>query len=117
MAQVQMSLDLRERSSRRKAGQKLAARMMAILAVRKTWTTWAVLARYGMKDRECRLGRECSHGRILQGQKGYKLLRYATSEEVRDAYMSFMRQIDAETKQAQLLMRRAHDSLNRRGVA
>lgn len=117
MTAAQLTLDLRERKARRKAGPRLAARMMQILAARGRWTTRRELARFGLNDRQCRLGREWAHGRILQGQQGYKLLRDATPGEIEAAISSFRAQIEAESKQMGLLIRRAHESLHRRGVA
>lgn len=117
MTASQLTLDLRERATRRKAGPRLAARMMSILAVRKTWVTRRELAVYGLSDRECRLGRECAHGRIIAGQQGYKLLRYATPDEIQQAIAAFRAQIDAESKAMGRLIRRAHEALHRRNVA
>ena len=117
MTAAQLTLDLRERKARRKAGPHLARRMMSILAARGRWTTRKQLSAFGLTDRECRLGREWAHGRILQGQQGYKLLRDATPGEIEAAISAFRAQIEAESKQMGLLIRRAHESLHRRGVA
>lgn len=117
MSAVQLSLDLRERKSRRKAGPKLAARMMSILAVRGDWTTRRQLAHYGLNDRACRLGREWAHGRVIASRLGYKLLRYATPEEIREAGNAILRQIEAEQRNYAMLTRRAHEALHKRGVA
>lgn len=117
MTAHQLHLDLRERSARTKHGPKLAARMIAILAIRKDWTTREQLRNYGLTDRECRLGREWSHGRILAGQRGYKLLRYSTPDEIRGAYYAFISMIEAQQVQAGWIMRRAHGAINRKGVA
>ena len=117
MTANQLTLDLRERKTRRKAGPKLAARMMQVLVARRDWMTRAQLLRYGLNDRECRLGREWAHGRILHGQRGYKLLRYATPGEIEAAIGAFKAQIDAEGRQMGLLIRRAHEAIHRRGVA
>lgn len=114
---AQLTLDLSERKTRLKAGPRLAARMIAILAVRREWTTRATLKHYGLNDRECRLGRECSHGRVIAGQRGYKLLRYATADEVRAAYGAIIAQIAAQQEQARMLMRRAHRALAEKNVA
>lgn len=114
---AQLTLDLSERKTRRKTGPRLAARMIAILAVRREWTTREQLRHYGLTDRECRLGREWSHGRILAGQRGYKLLRYSTPDEIRDAYYAFISMIEAQQVQAGWIMRRAHGAINRKGVA
>lgn len=117
MSAVQLTFDMRDRKARAKAGPKLAARMISILAVKRCWMKRKDFARYGLTDRQCRLGRECAHGRILQGQSGYKLMRYATPEEILEARMAIHRQIIAEQKQLDLLTRRAHEALHKRGVA
>lgn len=117
MSASQLSLDLRERKTRRKVGPRLAARMMQILAARGTWMTRRELAKYGLTDRECRLGREWAHGRILQGQSGYKLLRYATPLEISTAIGSFRAQIEAESEQMRLLIKRSHQAMHKKGVA
>ena len=114
---AQLTLDLSERKTRRKTGPRLAARMIAILAVRREWTTRSTLKHYGLTDRECRLGREWSHGRVIAGQRGYKLLRYATADEVREAYGAIIAQIAAQQEQARILMRRAHRALAEKNVA
>jgi len=116
---TQLTLDFSDRKTRRRAGPRLAARMMAILAARGDWTTRAQLRAIdaALTDRACRLGRECAHGRILQGQRGYKLLRHATPAEIRAAYGAFISQIEAEQNQAAQLMRRAHAALNDRRAA
>ena len=98
----QSELDFREPQTRAKAGPKLAARMIAVLSVRKGWTTRATLAAehgFSRDGRECRLGRACSHGRILRGQKGYKLTKLATPEEFATSQAAWAAQIKAEQKQ------------------
>lgn len=117
MIDGQLSFDLRERKTRQKAGPRLAARMIAILAMRRDWTTRAHLAAYGLKIRECPLGREWAHGRIIASQRGYKLLRHATPDETFEARMAFVRLIEADQKQLAQLTRRAHEALHKRGVA
>ena len=99
---------------------KLAARMMAVLAVNRGWVTRKQFAcdhGFSRDGRQCRLGREASHGRIIMGQHGYKLLRYATAEEVRICDMTYRSQIEALTKERLQLQRRAHRQLHERGVA
>jgi hypothetical protein len=117
MTAKQLHLDLRERKTRMKHGPKLAARMIAILAQRREWTTRQQMKAYGLTDRECRLAREWAHGRVLCGQKGYKLLRDATPDEIRACYFAFVAMIEAQQVQASWIMRRGHEALNKKGVA
>lgn len=113
MTGYQASFDLSEKETRRKKAPELARRMIAFLAVKRDWATRAMLKdAIGLTDRECRLGREGSHGRILQGQNGYKLLRYATAAEVRATAGNWISQIKACQDEYALLMRRAHSILN-----
>lgn len=81
------------------------------------WTKRSVMASYGLTDRQCRLGRKASHGRIIACALGYKLIRHATADEIREAYMSILRQIKSEQNEVAVIMHRAHESLNRDGVA
>jgi hypothetical protein len=112
---TQLTLDLSTRATRRKAGPRLAARMIAILAKREDWTTRAQFAGYGLNDRACRLGRECSNGRILRGQRGYKLLRQSTPDEIRECGAAWLAQIQAEQREYSKFMRRAHAAMVRKG--
>ena len=113
----QLTLDFRERAIRRKAGPNLARRMIAVLAARKDWTTRAQFAAYGLNDRACRLGRECSHGRILRGQRGYLLLRHATPEDIRQCGAAWLAQIQAEQREYSRFIRRAHEAMSKRNAA
>jgi len=117
MTGKQLDFDLSRKSDRAKAGPKLAARMMAILAVNRGWLKRKDLARHGLTDRQCRLGRAASHGRIIRGQQGFKLLRYATQEEVRKALSAITAQIKAEQKQYDQLVKRAHRTIHERNAA
>lgn len=112
-----MSFDLSKSDNRKRVGPQLARRMMAILAVRRDWTTRAQFKAHGLNDRMCRLGRECSHGRIMRGQRGYKLLRFATPEEVRESAGAWIKQIQAEQREYSTFVRRAHKVLAERGAA
>ena len=111
----QISLDLSQKKKRKKAGPHLARKMIAVLSVSKTWMkrkdflNWIALT-----DRECRLGREAAHGRILAGQKGYKLLKYATPDEIREAGNMWISRVKANQEQYSQLMRRAHAMINRK---
>jgi hypothetical protein len=111
---IQMQLNLSERANRRKMGPKLAARMIAMLTKRGGWTTRGQFRDIlGLKDRECRLGRECSHGRIIAGQKGYKLIKQASCEEIHATLATIRAQIRAEQEQHRMIMKRAYQQLNR----
>lgn len=116
-AAQQLTFNLSERKTRRKAGPQAARRMIQVLAARRDWITRAEFAAYGLTDRACRLGREWSHGRILRGQRGYKLLRYATPEEIRECGAAWLAQIQAEQREYALFTRRAHRALAERGLA
>ncbi len=47
------------------------------------WVTRRMLRQHGLTPRECRLGCEGANGRIIFGQKGYKLTSRATRDERR----------------------------------
>ena len=105
----------RSKRNRAKHGPKLASRMIAILTVNAKrnggWMKRREFAeRYGFSadGRDCRLGRECSHGRILASQRGYKLARLATQNEGAEALARIRKQIDAEREQYRLLCMRLH---------
>lgn len=110
----QLELDLSERANRKRVAPKLAARMIAMLTVRGGWVKrWEFQEVLGLKDRECRLGRRASHGRIIQGQLGYKLAKNATAEEISKALMAIQRQIQAEQEEYRIISRRAHEQIHR----
>jgi len=112
----QISLDLSQKKKRKKAGPHLARKMIAYLAGRQgRWVNRSELkVHQGLTDRECRLGREAAHGRILAGQKGYKLLKYATPDEIREAGNMWISRVKANQEQYSQLMRRAHAMINRK---
>lgn len=115
MTAQQIHFDLSEKANRRKAGPNLARRMIAYLMVTRRWTNRSHFkAAIGLTDRECRLGRAAAHGRILNGQQGYKLLKYATPEEVAEAAGAWIKRIQANQAEYSQLMRRAHGVLNGR---
>lgn len=106
---TQLTLNLASKQARGKHGPRLAKRLIAILSMRKTWTTRTqLLNEYGMDSRSVRLGRECSHGRIISGQKGYLLTNHATPEEIRAACNAFLAQIKSEQEQYRMLVLRSH---------
>lgn len=99
------------KSERAKRAPRFAARMIAVLHVAREWVTRREFnEKHGFsKDgRECRLGCAASHGRIIAGQKGYKLTKYAAHEEIANSLASIMLQIKAEKKRYSMLCRRAH---------
>ena len=106
--------DMSKKETRKRVSPELARRMIAILAVNGGWVNRTGMKEHGLNDRECRLGREGSHGRIIAGQKGYKLLRNATPEEIRQAGNAWLSIIKAGQEQYSQLNRRAHKQLNRK---
>ena len=129
MTATPLELDLSRRESRRKAGPKLAARLMAFLAGNKCWMTRAQIFECQIlnlnenktpsisretSNRLCRLAHEKSNARIISGQKGYKLRRDATVEEGRDALCAMKKQIDAMTRQYLTLNAALHRDVNRK---
>ena len=115
MTAKQIHFDLSKKAIRKKAGAHLARRMIAYLMVTKRWTNRSEMkAAIGLTERECRLARAAAHGRILNGQEGYKLLKYATPEEVDGAGAAWIKRIKACQEEYSQLMRRAHGALNGR---
>lgn len=93
---------------------RAAALMIAVLAMRRTWTTRAQFAIYGLTDRECRMGRKASHGRIIYGQRGYILMRDATPDEIRACLCTTASMIGEMQDDYRLTARRAHGVLSGR---
>ena len=108
----QLDLGLRHPAHRRRVGPELARRMLAILHARGGWVTRAEFKAHGLNPRQCRLGRECSHGRIIFGAQGYRLLETATAEEVHACLGYWQAQIKAAQREHAQLCRRAHRMLN-----
>ena len=100
-----------------RTGHGIAATMIAHLAVNRGWLPRRYFAgiRERLTSRQCRLGRVASHSRIIAGQKGYKLLRYATPEEVREYDQMLADQIRALQHERLQVQRRAHRALARKG--
>ena len=117
MTGKQLTLFAKTKAGRQKRCY-LAARMIAVLAVSRRWMTRAEFAERGFsKDgRECRAARAAAHGRIIRGQKGYKLMRYATVDEIRASSNAWMSQIISEQRQHRLETKRAHEALRMRGL-
>ena len=108
--------DLSVRAVRAKRGPMLAAKMIAILYVHRRWMHRAELEQsHGMTPRECRLARQCAHGRVLYGRSGFKLLKWATADEVRKCSGALVGQIKAMQAEHSQLIRRAHAALARKG--
>ncbi len=102
----------RKREVRKKLGPQCARRMIAVLYVHGGWVTRREFQeKHGIPWRECALGREASHGRILMGQHGFRLLTKATPEEIHEALATWVSQIRAAQKQYATLCRRAHRML------
>ena len=115
MTQLTFDSTLRKKERRAKVGPRIAAQMIRHLAGVRCWVTRREFKdRLGLNDRLCRLGREWSHGRILRGQDGYKLLRYATPGEIAKASAAWLAQIKAEQSEHARMMRRAHANLHGR---
>ena len=115
MTAKQVHFDLSKKTTRKKAGAHLARRMIAYLMVTKRWVKRDEFkAAIHLTDRECRLGRKAAHGRILATQEGYKLMKFATPEEVAKAALAWISRIKANQEGYSQLMRRAHGVLNGR---
>ena len=74
------------RGVRTTRGPLLASFLLKVLRQEKGGMTRAALkGKYKLSDRECRLARQYSAGRILSGQRGYKATEYATLDEIKAA--------------------------------
>jgi len=82
MSETQDEMELAERKDAVQADH-LAEQMMTILQTRATWLTRKDLAEYGLTERQCRIARQHSHGKIISGQLGYRASGAATLEELR----------------------------------
>jgi len=112
----QLDFDMSERRVRAKRGPKLAAKLIAILYVKRRWCNRAELGlEHGLTPRECRLARQCAHGRVIYSQQGFKLLKWATADEVRKCSGALVGQIKAMQAEHSQLTRRAHAALAKRG--
>jgi hypothetical protein len=82
---------------------RLAARMLRILEHDRRWVNRREMREaHGFTDRECRLARRYSRGRIIMGQAGYRATRWATLPEVQhaaDVFMSQARDMMASTSE------------------
>jgi len=94
-------------------GSHLARRMIAALIVcGGRWVTRREMReRFGLSDRECRLGRAAAHGRIIYGQAGYRLLKDATPDEIRRCLSVTCAMINSLQREYRALARRAHGVL------
>lgn len=109
---TQTTFDLSKAENRKASGRHLARRMIAILAVREQWTTRKVFKSYGLTDRECRLGRSASNGRIIKSGRGFKLLRNATEEEIRESQALTLSMIESLQEDWAKVNRRAHKAIH-----
>ena len=108
-------LELAVGKPRAEKARHVARRMIAILAVKRGWVTRADFEVYGISPRQCRAGRRASRGRVIFGRRGFRLLRYATADEIRQCLATFASmKHDLDTQWIQL-NNRAHSSLHRRG--
>ena len=104
---------LRNQAARKTAGPNLARRMIAYLHVcGDRWVTRDQLrAAIGFTPRQCRLARESAHGRVIMGQRGYRLLSRSTPDEIHECLATFQSQIRAIQREHGLVCRRAHVAL------
>lgn len=108
----QLQLELKAR--REKRGPELAKQFVMMLDVEQTkygnvWVNRKALhEHWGWTDRMCRLARQFSSGRVLAGQKGYRLTRCASIEEIRQAAATLESQATAMMSEAKELWRVLH---------
>ena len=108
---AQLELTYRNAVRRAKSGPSLARRMIAVLVVARGWVTRAeftTLHGFSADGRECRLGRAASHGRIIHGNKGFKLMAYATADERAESLRNWENQIKASQREYSMEIRRGH---------
>lgn len=83
----------KQREVRMNRGPLLASYLLKVLTIHKDGLTRKVLkTKYNLTDRECRLARQFSGGRILSGQRGYKATEFATLDEIKTAAGALERQ-------------------------
>lgn len=114
----QLSLDYGNRATRAKRKPQLARRMIAILSIRKRWTTRMTFCmEFGFSEdgRECRLGCEASNCRIIYSKIGYKLMRDSTPDEIREWLNAIRKQRMALERKECKSTKRAHAALAKRG--
>lgn len=108
---AQLELTYRNAAKRAKKGPALARRMIAVLAVSRGWVTRAEFTKkhgFSRDGRECRLGREASHARIIHGNKGYKLMAVSTADERAESLRNWENQIKASQREYSMEVRRGH---------
>lgn len=106
---TQLTLNYSSRQTRKRHAPDCARRMLAYLIATKQWSTRDELVnRCGLSERECRLGCEAAHGRIIFGQRGYKAICYATVDEIAQCGNTILSQIKALQAKYSRLMVRAH---------
>ena len=101
--------DLSRKEVRKRVAPSYARRMIALLAVRRCWTTRREFRQLiGLDDRQVRLGREAAHGRIAYGQDGLKLIRDLTLDEYREYESRLEKDIQAAVSRKMEAIRRYH---------
>lgn len=106
-------LELSLRAKRETRGPEVAAEMQMLLRnLHAEGTAWAtrelMRQRFGYTDRECRLGRQHSHGKIIAGQRGYRLTEAASLAEITAAAAALESQAKVVMGEANELWRIMH---------
>jgi hypothetical protein len=101
--------DLSQKEIRKCVAPSYARRMIALLAVRRCWTTRREFREMiGLDDRQVRLGREAAHGRIAYGQNGLKLIRDLTLNEYREYEARLEKDVQSAVNRKLEAVRRYH---------
>lgn len=110
---TQLPLNFASADTRKRAGGQLARKMIAYLNASSGWTTRAEFkTNIGLTDRECRLGRKASHGRIIFGQRGYHLRKFATEEEISRCLATIISQIQELQDDYKWTARKSHNAIH-----
>lgn len=84
---------------RRKKGPELTEQFITLLREEHghgmAWVPRRIMEHFGFSARACRLARQYSKGRVLFGQKGYRLTEVATNAEIRSTCNALQTQVDA----------------------
>ena len=105
-------LDLFSQGRIRCKGRHLARKMIAALSVRVGPMTRREFDAMGLTDRECRIGRKASHGRIICGQFGFVLMRNATPEQIHEAREFFASMAKQNLDEVRQIDIRSHGMLS-----
>ena len=117
---AQLEMTYADKATRSKRGPRLAARMIAVLWVKRRWVTRReFIDEHGFSSdgRECRLGCECAHMRIIFGAKGYQLLAHSTPDEIYRCYATIKKQRKALERREIQITKRAHEAIVKKGAA